>query len=262
MKVSVIVTTYNWPEALTAVLASLFEQRDKCDEVIVGDDGSTEETAHLLSSWAMKWPAVKHAWQPDQGFRAGRVRNLAAKQATGDLLVFLDGDCLIPPGFLKRAVRLSQPGVLLAGNRCLLDPGQTAKWLMQPTEFRDNFRQWVHEKGMGKLRSFPVGPLRDLRPRNWKAVRSCNMTMMRSDFKRIGGFDESYQGWGKEDSDLAVRAINAGLRVRLGQFATTVMHLHHTEAARDQLNRNETKLLKVIEQRVIQPQQSLWTEKK
>ena len=45
MKVSVIVTTYNWPEALTAVLASLFEQRDECDEVIVGDDGSTEETA-------------------------------------------------------------------------------------------------------------------------------------------------------------------------------------------------------------------------
>ena len=92
MKVSVIVTTYNWPEALIAVLASLFEQRDECDEVIVGDDGSTEETAQLLNSWAMKWPAVKHAWQPDQGFRAGRVRNLAAKQATGDLLVFLDWD--------------------------------------------------------------------------------------------------------------------------------------------------------------------------
>lgn len=86
------------------------------------------------------------------------------------------------------------------------------------------------------------------------------MTMMRSDFKRIAGFDESYQGWGKEDSDLAVRAINAGLRVRLGQFATTVMHLHHTEAARDQLNRNEAKLLQVIEQRVVQPQQSLWME--
>jgi hypothetical protein len=84
--------------------------------------------------------------------------------------------------------------------------------------------------------------LRRLRQSKWQGARSCNLAIWRSDLDRVDGFDADYSGWGKEDSDLILRLLHAGVRRKDGAFATGVIHLWHAEADRSQLNDNERKL--------------------
>jgi glycosyltransferase involved in cell wall biosynthesis len=78
MKLAVIVTTYNRPDALAAVLDGYLAQNDRDFELIVADDGSTPETAAIVQRYASRAPfALRHVWQEDHGFRAAEARNRA-----------------------------------------------------------------------------------------------------------------------------------------------------------------------------------------
>ena len=70
--------------------------------------------------------------------------------------------------------------------------------------------------------------------------------MWRSDLERVNGFDAAYTGWGKEDSDLVVRLLHAGVARKDGRFATGVLHLWHAPADRSELPRNEIRLEQVL----------------
>jgi hypothetical protein len=95
---------------------------------------------------------------------------------------------------------------------------------------------------LSALVRLPLGPLRRLRQRAWRGARSCNLAIWRADLDRIDGFDADYNGWGKEDSDLIVRLLHAGVRRKDGVFATGVLHLWHAEAERGRLAANERSL--------------------
>ena len=230
MKVSVIVSTYNWPEALSAVLTSLASQTEKPHQVIVADDGSSSETEKVLA----QYPHSLHVWHEDEGFRLAEIRNKALAKATGDWIVFLDGDCICPPHFIKQQKRLADSSKILAGNRRLLTPAKSEPWLAG----QQDFKGFCASEGRQKLKPWPGLFYRDWSPKNWRKVRGCNIGIARDAALQLGGFDEAYRGWGKEDSDFAVRAINLGLQVRLGQHAVTVLHLYHPEASRDSLGPN------------------------
>ena len=88
----------------------------------------------------------------------------------------------------------------------------------------------------------PLGPLRKLRPGEWQGARSCNLAVWRSDLDRVDGFDADFSGWGREDSDLLVRLLHAGVRRKDGTFATGVLHLWHPAADRSALPDNDKKL--------------------
>ena len=90
--------------------------------------------------------------------------------------------------------------------------------------------------------ALPLGPLRKLRPGEWQHARSCNLAVWRSDLDRVDGFDADYNGWGREDSDLLVRLLHAGVRRKDGNFATGVLHLWHPAADRSALPVNDKKL--------------------
>ena len=90
---SVVVSTYEWPEALDAVLRALSEQSDTRFDIVVADDGSGFETAAVVDHWrAVLGDRVAHVWHPHRGFRQALARNRGALAARGDYLVFLDGD--------------------------------------------------------------------------------------------------------------------------------------------------------------------------
>src|SRR5262245_47164724 len=92
--ISVIVTTYNWPEALTAVLRGLRDQEDRNCEIVVAADGSDHPTRDVISYTPSHGLRVKHVWHEDRGFRLAEIRNRAVLESEGDYLIFLDGDCI------------------------------------------------------------------------------------------------------------------------------------------------------------------------
>jgi len=248
--ISVIVTTYNREDAIDAVLRSLALQTDQNFEVIVADDGSGPETAEVIAAWkARVGHRLDHVWHADQGFRAAEIRNRAILAARGAYCVFLDGDCIARPDFIAIHRRLAAPGWFVAGNRILLSRDLTAAVLRDRlTPETWTFARWVAERWRGgvnrlsALLHLPLGRLRTLRQSRWKGARSCNMAVWRADLDRVDGFDADYAGWGKEDSDIIVRLLRAGVRRKDGVFATGVLHLWHAEAERTQLSANEDRL--------------------
>jgi glycosyltransferase involved in cell wall biosynthesis len=248
--ISVIVTTYNRDDALAAVLRSLARQNDPDFEVIVADDGSGPATAALIESWKARiGHRVVHVWHEDVGFRAAEIRNRAILSARGAYCVFLDGDCIVRPHFVAAHRRLAERGWFVSGNRVLLSPALTDTVLRENLTPQDwPMSRWVAERVRGgvnriaALLSLPLGPLRRLRRGTWEGVRSCNLAVWRADLDRVDGFDADYSGWGKEDSDIVVRLLHAGVKRKDGNFATGVIHLWHKEADRGRLSHNEGRL--------------------
>jgi glycosyltransferase involved in cell wall biosynthesis len=253
--ISVIVTTYNREDALGAVLAALARQHDRGFEVIVADDGSGPATAELVAGWRSRVGVpLSHVWQADRGFRAAEIRNRAILAAGGDYCVFLDGDCLVRPDYVRAHRRLAEPGWFVTGNRVLLSPGLTARLLSQDVRLQSwSAAQWLRCRAAGgvnrlsALFRLPLGPLRKLHPRSWRGARSCNLAVWRCDLERIDGFDAGFRGWGREDSDLVARLIKVGVRRKDGRFATGVVHLWHPEADRSQLADNDERLLAAVQ---------------
>lgn len=263
--ISVIVTTYNREDALEAVLRSLARQTDTDFEVIVADDGSRPATAKAIDVWKAKCGRrLAHVWHEDRGFRAAEIRNRAILTSRGAYCIFLDGDCLVCPDFVAIHRRLAQAGYFVTGNRILLSPELTAKVLAERLTPEDwGFGRWIGERlrgGVNRLSALlhlPLGPLRGLRSRAWQGARSCNLAIWRRDLDRVDGFDADYSGWGKEDSDIIVRLLHAGVRRKDGNFATGVIHLWHAEADRAQLTDNERKLEGVVASERIKAQRGL-----
>lgn len=248
--ISVIVTTHEREDALDAVLRSLSTQTDRDFEVIVADDGSGPATADLIESWKPRLGRpLAHAWQPHEGFRAGEIRNRAIIASNGSYCIFLDGDCIARPDFVARHRALAERGWFVTGNRILMSQAMTERVLrerLQPETW--SFPAWVVRRAHGDINrlapmvALPLGPLRRLRAQEWRGARSCNLAVWRSDLDAVDGFDADYNGWGREDSDLLVRLIHAGVRRKDGTFATGVLHLWHPAAGRGALAANDEKL--------------------
>ncbi len=248
--ISVIITTYNREDALGAVLRALARQMDRDFEVIVADDGSGPRTAELVEAWKKKAPfSLAHVWHQDHGFRAAEIRNRAILASRGDYCIFLDGDCIPRLDFVSAHRRLAQRGWFVTGNRVLMSQALTAAVLRDGLDpERWNLATWIKQRLRGginrlaPLLSLPLGPLRKMRAGAWRGARSCNLAMWRSDVDRVDGFDASYSGWGREDSDILARLLHADVRRKDGTFATGVLHLWHPEADRSRLVENESYL--------------------
>ena len=252
--ISVIVTTYDREDALDAVLRALSRQTDRGFEVIVADDGSGPATAELVEAWrAQHGMPLAHVRQEHDGFRAAAIRNRALLVARGDYCIFLDGDCLARPSFIAKHRRLAEPGWFVSGNRVLMSQVLTEFAMRRGQEPELwTFTTWL---GMRSYRSInrltpllrlPLGPLRKVRPRQWEGARSCNLGVWRSDLERIDGFDAAFTGWGREDSDLLVRLLHAGILRKDGNFATTVLHLWHPLADRTAFEDNNDRLVDTL----------------
>jgi glycosyltransferase involved in cell wall biosynthesis len=244
--ISLIVTTYNREDALAAVLRGLARQTDKNFEVIAADDGSRAPTAGVIAAWTPQFERLAHVWHEDRGFRAAEIRNRAILASSGQLCIFLDGDCIPRPDFVAAHRRLVQPGAFVAGNRVLLSPALTARILrehLEPELWTMN--EWLAQRisgGINRLAplvSLPLGPLRRFGGAAWRSIRTANLAVWRSDLIKVDGFDAAFSGWGREDSDLVVRLMRSGVRRKDGRYATAVLHLWHAEADRSCLPQND-----------------------
>jgi glycosyltransferase involved in cell wall biosynthesis len=245
--ISVIVTTYNRPDALDAVLRGLARQSDKDFEVVIADDGSGAETTALVKSWQGRLPhPLTHVWHEHRGFRASEIRNRAILASRGAYCVFLDGDCIPRVDFVLEHRQLAEVGWLVVGNRVLMSKRLTDQVLSQRLEpelwtfmeaCRARFSSDINR--IAPLLQARLGPVRKIRPQYWWGARSCNLGLWRSDLDRVDGFDGSYVGWGLEDSDLLIRLLRAGVNRKDGRFSTGVLHLWHPLADPSLLSANQ-----------------------
>lgn len=263
--ISVIVATYNRPDALDAVLRSLSGQHDSGFEVLVADDGSKPDTAAVAAAWNGRvGRRLAHVWQPDRGFRLAEIRNRALLAADGDYCIFLDGDCLARPDFIAAHRALAEPHWFVTGNRILMSRELSELVLREhlPAE-RWSTAQWLQQRSRGGINrlaalfKLPLGPLRRRHANAWGGARACNLGVWRSDLNAVDGFDSGFAGWGREDSDLLVRLMRSGVRRKDGRMATGVLHLWHPEADRGNLPENDRRLAEVLADTRIAAKQGL-----
>lgn len=239
MRLALIVTTYERPDALAQVLRSVAHQTSPPDELLVADDGSGPATRAVVEGFASgsAFP-VMHLWLAHDGFQAGRMRNRAIEATSCEYIVLIDGDMLLHPAFLADHRRAAARGRYQQGCRVLLDPQATARALVSGDA------PGFSAAGLGVRRRFyAVHAPAFIRPLGQAAnallaVKACNQGFWREDLVRANGFDEDLSGWGAEDKELCARLDNAGVRRRSILFGAIAFHLHHPAADRSANDRN------------------------
>lgn len=237
--ISVILATYNRPDALNLVLQSLLSQTDQGFEIVIADDGSADETAKLIQTFLPNpLVQIKHVWQEDMGFRKAKILNAAIFDATGEYLIFLDGDCVVQPDFIAQHRRLAKAGCMVTGSRILIEKEWTQQLCAQQTWSFAEFKKramWarltrqINKVGPLFLK-FPSFPYRTYRAFEWRRIKGCNMACWKKDALAIEGFDEALVGWGHEDADFVFRLSEIGVTRVTGAWATEVLHLWHQTA--------------------------------
>lgn len=236
MNISLIVTTYNRPDALVLVLESIARQSLLPAEVVVADDGSGEPTRELIGRVAATFPVpLRHVWQPDEGFRAGTARNKAIAAASGDYIVQIDGDMVLHPRFLADHAAVARRGAFVLGSRVRLNSRWTERFCAAGRfPHRIGIFSPAIYKGREKALRLPrrLGAALSRRYHRGGSAIGCNMAYWRDDLIAVNGYDEHYHGWGCEDDDLSRRLSAAGIEsfklFRLG----LAYHLWHREEDR------------------------------
>jgi glycosyltransferase involved in cell wall biosynthesis len=265
VKTAVIVTTYNRPDALAAVLEGYQAQSTQNFELLVADDGSTETTRAVIEDFRGRaaFP-LTHFWHEDRGFRAAAIRNRALAATAADYIIFSDGDCVPAGDFVARHQALAERGHFVAGNRILLSESLTARALAQTLPLhRYGLLHWLAAWCKRDInRVLPLlrradGHWRRADPQRWEGVKTCNLAAWREDLARINGLDETYSGWGLEDSDLVIRLLHAGVKHKNGRFATPVFHLWHAENDRSRLAENQRRLDAILQSDRVRAERGL-----
>jgi len=240
MKLSLILSTYNQCDALARVFQGLARQTRWPAEILIADDGSTQTTRDLIDAWRPTAAVpVQHHWHPDNGFLKTTILNKAVAAATGDYLVFLDGDCVPHQQFIADHERLAERGYWVQGRRCYVrepfvaafQPGKTPVWL------------WAWRRRIAqpqKMIRLPWPLI--LRNQKQRGILGCNLACWREDVLRVNGFDEVYHGRALgADSDLGTRLYHLGCRRKFVYGRALVYHLDHERMPRPHFAENQAR---------------------
>jgi glycosyltransferase involved in cell wall biosynthesis len=239
LKTSLIITTYNRPDALELVLMSILNLTEFPDEVIVADDGSGPETKKIVEEFVFKFKfPLRHCWQEDLGFRLAAIRNKAIAQSTHPYIIMIDGDMVLPKSFVADHKRNAWTGRFIQASRVLLSDSLT-KEILQTKAVNLNFftpglgnrKNTIYNNMLSRLFSYYN--------KNIFRVRGANMSFWKDDVIAVNGFNEDFVGWGREDSEFVVRMQNSKIKKFHLKFAGFAYHLYHPENSREMLPQNE-----------------------
>lgn len=233
--VSVIVSTYNQPEWLEKALWGFETQLEKNFEIIIADDGSTEETANLIKNFqknsALK---IKHVWQEDDGFQKTKILNKAILMASGEYMIFTDGDCIPRNDLVAIHLKLSRSGCFLSAGYFKLSMKLSKKITKDDINTQRCFdAKWLMKNGLkktfklNKLTSYGLKEdiLNTFTPTSatWDGN---NASGWREDILAVNGFDERMQ-YGGEDREMGERLMNYGIKPLQIRYSTVTLHLDH-----------------------------------
>ncbi len=241
MKIGVIITTYNRPDALDRVMKGLVAQTRLPDEIMIADDGSTPETRDMLAAYLKNTRIrIRHIWQEDKGFRAAMIRNRAILASQSEYVILLDGDCIPSRYFVADHESLARKGCFFQGKRILVN--EKIKDIFTEKHTASFFRlMWLAVKKdlSNRHHIFRIPYLPAVCVSRLSGVRSCNMGLFREDIMAVNGFNHDFTGWGREDTEFVVRLFKYGLKRREHSFRAVCFHLWHHQVPRDRLTEND-----------------------
>lgn len=244
MGIALIVSTYNWTEALELCLMSIRNLSEKPSEIIIADDGSDRRTRDLIDRYRQYLPGLLHVWHEDQGFRLAEIRNKAISVSTSAYIVQIDGDVILHRDFIKDHRAFAKEGTFVKGRRVLIGPEKTRQLLRKRSIAVSAFSADVRMREHGiRIPLFH----RFFSAKEVAAtcgVLGSNMAFWRDDFIKVNGYNNALQGWGAEDKELAQRLVNTGVNKRKIMFSAIQFHLYHPESSRQ----NHSEQMSVIEQ--------------
>lgn len=254
MRITLIISTYNWPSALEVCLNSVIRQSWMPDEVIIADDGSGDETKELIQKFKKEFPVkLNHVWHPDEGFQLAAIRNKAILVAESDYIIQIDGDLILHPEFIADHSRLAMPNKFVSGSRLLLSQ-RVSENILKARENPSFFQLFLFANNrLNGLRiPYLTRHLATLYKKNKPYyVKGCNMAFWRADLIAVNGYNEAITGWGKEDSELAVRLLNKGVGRLFIKFGAICYHLFHRVACRMKEELNDNILCETIVNKTI-----------
>jgi glycosyltransferase involved in cell wall biosynthesis len=212
---SLIIATYNWPQALELCLKSVQQQKIFPTEVIIADDGSKKETADLIRSFQKKFTVpVIHIWHPDEGFRLAAIRNKGIAAATTDYIIQIDGDLILHPYFIADHLEIKRNSFFSAGSRVMLSQKTSQNLLANHST--DIYKLGERKRVINGMRNRFLRNLLSerykIKGRHQYYVKGCNMAFFKADLVKVNGYNETFNGWGSEDRELCIRLINAGIK--------------------------------------------------
>jgi len=244
--VSIVLSTYNAPKWLEKSLWGFLTQIKKPDEIVIADDGSDDRTAAIInqiqSATKIK---IHHVWHEDDGFQKCAILNRAIEEASGDYLIFSDGDCIPRNDFILEHYRHATKSCYLSGgyNKLPLPLSRqiTTSHIRSGIIFQP---AWLRANGLPinrqLLRLITKGRVADLCNRmtttnpTWNGH---NASGWKTDLLRTNGFDERMR-YGGEDCELGDRLVNSGIRPIQIRFSALCLHLEH---ARGYVNESDKK---------------------
>lgn len=239
-KASLIVSSYNQPRQLECVLRSLQRQTELPAAVVIADDGSGPETAARIEALApaLSFP-VTHVWQEHQGFRKTIILNEAISRTDSEYVILLDGDCVPTRRFVEDHLRLAEDGCFVQGRRAFIAEPAVDGFLDGKCTIRSLVMRGK-VSGLSKAIRLPSPIIR--RDTGQRGLIGCNLGIWRRDLDAINGFDESFTGWGGEDSDLGNRLYNHGCKRKFVYGRAIIFHLNHPKLSRERFPANLEKL--------------------
>jgi len=238
MKCSLIISTYNWPEALDLVLKSVLRQTTMPSEVIIADDGSKAETRLLIEEYKkeISVPLI-HVWQEDNGFRKSEILNKAILTTNSDYIVQVDGDVILNKNFIKDHLKFAKPNQYLFGSRVNIKEKKLSE-LFEDKNVNLNFFTSKIGKRFRALR-LPIFNLFISKNHEVsKNLRGCNISYWKSDVLKINGYNEDFIGWGGEDYEFAHRLHLSGVAGKRIKHAAIVYHIYHKESSKENCYKN------------------------
>jgi glycosyltransferase involved in cell wall biosynthesis len=230
-EIALLLSTYQRPAHLRRALASIALQAGVAGrmELVMTDDGSTDETAAIVQEFARTAPfPVGFTTHPHKSFQLSRCRNEGARASRAPYLLFMDGDCILPPDHARIHLEHRQPGVVMAGDCVRLDQETSARITLDTIQ-RGEFQNIASPNELRRLKRQARASwfYRLLRHPTKPKLIGNNVGIWRADFERINGYDENFQGWGCEDDDLRFRLRRSGVHVESILPWTHTFHLWH-----------------------------------
>ena len=249
---SVIMTTYNAPRHLALALAGLQIQTELNFELHIADDGSTSETSELVEEFMQRAPfPVIYSWQQDKGYRKTKILNEAIRKAKADYFIFIDGDCICHKDFIKSHLKYRQQGYYLAGRRVdlgpkvssMITPEMVLKGELNGPNLKVLLSSLAGDSEYFHRSFYVANPFlrKILKMEKVDDMKGCNFSVDRESLFKINGFDEDYEGYAREDTDLEKRMQYLGLKIKSLKGLALQYHVWHDRLSESEGNKMKLK---------------------